>query len=55
MGRTTMVRRAWRSRGLRFALHLGVAAIDKPLFKHSAGSLDHIELAANIEFAGISP
>ena len=47
----------WRTRGLRFALHLGVAALDKPLFKHSAGSLDpldHIELAADLGFAGIS-
>ena len=47
----------WRGRQLRFALHLGVASMDKPLFKHSAGSLDpldHIKLAAEIGFAGIS-
>ena len=48
---------SWRSGGWRLALNLGVASLEKPLFRRSIDSLDpcdHIRLAADLGFAGIT-
>lgn len=47
----------WQMGRIRLALHLGVASMERPLFRHLAGSLDpldHIRLAADLGFAGIT-
>lgn len=47
----------WRDKKVRLALHLGIASPERPLFRALAGSLDpldHIRLAADIGFAGIT-
>lgn len=54
---TTAADQPWIAKGLRFALHMGVASPEKPLFRELVGSLDpldHIRFAADIGFAGIS-
>lgn len=51
------VAQTWRSAGLRLGLHLGVMSVEKPLYRRSLDSvdpLDHIRLAADLGFAGIT-
>lgn len=51
------VAQTWRSAGLRLGLHLGVMSVEKPLYRRSLDSIDpidHIRLAADLGFAGIT-